>query len=259
MGVQAKGRSPDTMTTDMDDSRTMDLLKLQAGDLPERTSFCPEDHEIAEYFDGAMTPRVRSSLERHLSTCRFCQARIGILHRTESDTVARRVSESQLAAAKQLARQASPGVLAGWRMLATAAVLVLALYVVIDKDRSPAERTSRSPESGTTTDAGQRSVRTAGRIHTAVEILQPAKGSRIGPGTRVQWEPIAGSLHYDLFLISSTGDVLWAERLQETEWTVVNQIAQEGTGPIYLRIDASLEDGRTLTSGHLALEAEGGG
>lgn len=243
----------------LDGSRKLGLLRLQAGDLPERTPFCTEDRVIAEYFDGVLPLRERSSLEQHLAACRFCQARIGILYRTDSGAVARRVSESALAAAKRLARPVRRGVLTGWRMFAAAAILILALHVVIDGNRKPADQASQGPDPGATTVAGERSVRTAGRIHPAIEIIQPVEGSRIAPGTPVRWEPVAGSLHYDLLLISSTGDVLWTERLQGTEWAVVDGISLEGPGPVYLRIDASLEDGRTVTSGHLALKAGGGG
>mgnify|MGYP001826244833 FL=1 len=62
----------------MDDYQHTNLLVLQSAELTERTPFCPEDREIAEYFDGQVVEAVRRSTEHHLDTCRFCRARIGM-------------------------------------------------------------------------------------------------------------------------------------------------------------------------------------
>ncbi len=69
----------------MDEQNHKKLLKLQSTELTERTPFCPEDQLIAEYFDGYLPQAEFDRLERHLSDCRFCLARLGVLERIDQN------------------------------------------------------------------------------------------------------------------------------------------------------------------------------
>jgi len=235
----------------MDEHNYTDLYKLQFADLTGRTPFCPEDQEIAEYFDGELAETEHSKLEHHLTACRFCLARIGVLERLEQNSNQRRIPESVLATAKQMSPRVPvrrPRLAPAW---ASAAVLVIALFFIVTNNQSPApvpgSESSAVPSSG----ENSRQLRSVKRDAIDLDVLIPAQGSDIQPGSLIQWAAVPGNLHYNIYVLSRAGDVLWTERLGGTEWELQESLHLAAGNKYYFRVEASLADGRTVSSKHV--------
>jgi hypothetical protein len=233
----------------MDDLDYTPFSKLQRLPLTDKTPFCPGDQEIAEYFDVHLDRRSRAALVRHLADCRFCQARVGILERLATGVGSRKVPGDALARAKQLPLGRSRRSVRHAPALAAAAVVVLALTLVVGSQREPAPVPAETPPAA---EYGSRELRSLRRSPSGVDLLAPAPGADLRPGSIVRWAKVPGHLHYTIHVLSRTGDVLWTERLEENEWALRDAPQFEPGKDYWFRVEAMLADGRSLTSKHLA-------
>jgi hypothetical protein len=240
------------MITGMDDYNYTELFSMQASELTGKTPFCPEDQQIAEYFDGDLNDAERINLERHLTDCRFCLARIGILNRLEESIDNRRVPEAVLATAKQLPIEAPVRRLKFAPTLATAAVVVLALFTVVSKNPDPGLQPSSGPPVTSGFEETNIQLRSISRDAMNLSVLKPAPGADILPGSLIQWAEIPGKLHYNIYVLSSAGDVLWTERLGGTDWALDESLHLAANSTYYFRVEAILPDGRVLSSKHVS-------
>lgn len=235
----------------MDDQNHTELLRLQSAELTRITPFCPEDQEVAEYFDGDLAEVERTKLERHLADCRFCLARVGILERLEETNANTRVPGDVLATAKQMRRRAPvrwPKVAPAW---AAAAVVVITLFTIANRNQEPVLEPGAAPSAVSSTEADSRQLRSVNRVVTDLNVLTPTAGADIIPGSSIQWAEVPGNLHYNIFVLSHTGDVLWTERLVGTEWVLREANYLEEGSKYYFRVEADLQDGRTVSSKHV--------
>jgi len=238
----------------MDNHNYTELLKLQSAELAGSTPFCPEDQQIAEYFDGDLIESECNILERHLTDCRFCLTRIGMLARLEDNPNNRRVSEAVLATAKQMVHKAPVrrGALApAW---AAAAVIVIALFTVVSNNHEPVLEPGVSPSAVSSNGRNSRQLRGVNRDAMHLNVLSPAPGAHVKPGSLVQWAEIPGNLHYNIYVLSNTGDVLWTQRLEGTEWALHESLQLATGSEYYFHVEAQLPDGRRLSSKHVVFQ-----
>ena len=88
-------------------------------------------------------------------------------------------------------------------------------------------------------------------------ILQPAENAVIDPTDfTVNWTPVAGSLHYELFVMSDAGDLLVHERMDSTDWAAPESLPLEPEGEYYVRVEAHLEDATTVSTGHVLFKVQ---
>ena len=231
----------------LDDRKINHLLRLQSGQIPERTAFCPEDRAIADYFEGNLAKTEREALERHLADCGYCLTRIGSMERLETLQSEPRIPEDILASAKQLQ---SPNTRRKYRstpVWATAAVLVLALFLVIGRGGG----LSHAPASGKPSIGNEsRQLRSIKPATREIEILSGNLDAGVYPGTTIRWSEISANTDYRIYILSKTGDVLLTERLQDPEWTVREMPQLAADQEYFLRVEAYLPDGETLSSAH---------
>ena len=215
----------------------------------ERTAFCPDDEAIAAFFDQRLPGNERDSVSRHLSDCRYCRGRLGMLSRLENADQEYPVSEEYKAQATQLAgaRGRNP-----WRLApawAAAAAVVFAIGIWIGQIQSPT-LTSNAPDT--------RELRSVDPAALEPSILRPAENALIDPAAfEVQWTPVAGSLHYELFVLSDAGDLLVHERLDGTSWAATAPLPLEPAGEYYVRVEAHLEDATTVSTDHVLFMVAG--
>jgi hypothetical protein len=222
----------------MDDYKHTNPLVLQSAELTERTPFCPEDQEIAGYFDGTLREPAHQKLERHLAECRFCLARVGMLNRQQDSTIDARVPEDALAAAKAMVKSTPrkrPGRMPAW---VAAAVVLLGVFFVI----------SRPPS----TEPEVRQLRSIERPANGLEVLMPGPGEVLAPGSVIRWTKLQGGSHYTVYILSDSGDLLWTERLQGNEWILQKRLDLNPNSDFFFRVESELPGGGTLTSRHLA-------
>jgi hypothetical protein len=222
----------------MDKYKHTDPLALQSSELTARTPFCPEDQAIAEYFDGMVPQQERLKLERHLSECRYCQARIGMLHRLQDDSLAARVPEDTLSTAKSLGKKNASRGLNRTVAWASAAVVLLGVFFVSVKQ--PADQ----PEI--------RQLRNIDQPENRFEVKLPGPGQAISTGMPIRWTEFPDGSHYTVYVLSDDGDVLWTEHLQTNEWVMQREMGLNSNRDFFFRVEAELPDGRIISSKHLA-------
>lgn len=235
----------------MDDHKYTDLLRLQSAELTGRTPFCLEDQQIAEYFDGDLIDAERIIMERHLSDCRFCLARIGLLERLAENHSNKRVPGGVLATAKQMTHQAPQRRLRRAPAWAAAAVLVIALFTIVSRNQEAGLEPGVSPSAAASAGQNTRQLRSMNRDAMELNVLIPAPGADLKPGALIEWAEVPGNLHYNIYVLSMAGDVLWTERLGGTDWKLIESLQLAAGSNYYFRVEAQLRDGRTVSSKHV--------
>ena len=241
----------------MDDYTGAHLLSLQTAELTGRTPFCPEDREIAEYFDGVATAVERIRLENHLAGSRFCLGRIGMLQRLQDDSADVRVPEDVLATAKAMRQGPLRRYPRASAWVAAAAVLIAVVSVVSNNPLQVSQRGVK-PTAVLPPHAVEPQLRNISRAANDLDVLSPAPGTVVTRGSRIRWNPVSDNAHYRIFVLSSAGDVLWRESLQGTEWIVPDELDLPAGDEFFFRVEAELPAGNMVSSRHLVLRAANG-
>jgi len=241
----------------MNDHQYTKLLGLRATELDGATPFCPEDQVIAEYFDDGLEKAERTRLERHLVDCRFCLARIGMLERLEQSTGNQRIPGDVLAKAKQMARSDSKRRLVSAPAWAAAAVLVVTLIMLVNRngeiDLQPDSVTPAVPYEG----ESARQLRSINRSAAGIEVFFPPGGANLKAGSLIRWTEVPGILHYDIYVLSGAGDVIFTQRLEANAWKIQGAPQLVAGDEYYFRVEAQLAGGGYVSSKHLAFRAAG--
>lgn len=234
----------------MSDEHHAELLQLQKADLGVRTPFCPEDQQIAEYFDGGLPAVEKASLERHLAECRDCRARVGVIQRMEAGPADLRIPGEVLASARQIAGPPVTQRIRAAPAWAAAALLVVSLALFMNDRPGTSQALPEAAGTGDET----RLIRSASPVIGGIQVLNPAPGAAVRQGATLKWITVPDSLHYDVFVQSRVGDVILTERVREAHWTVDRALSERAQGPYYFRVVAYLPDGRKLQSRHVPFE-----
>jgi hypothetical protein len=240
--------------TGMDDRSNTNtrLLTLQSAGPAERTAFCPEDQVIAEYYDDVLSGAERDTLEHHLADCHFCLARLGMLQRLEYDPVAPRICEDVLATAKALhqgkmRRPKWAPAFAAAAVLAIALGVMYQLYPVREIGQDALPRTHAVEPS-----SNLRDTRNIDTVAMGPRFLSPGEGVSISPAeSQFTWTAVPTSLYYQVRIVSDSGDLLWQERVEVTEWKLPAGLQLRQGVDYFVRVDAYLTDAKTLQSNYL--------
>lgn len=236
----------------MDNGRLTRLLWHDSAEARAGTPFCPEDQVIVGYFEGALGEAERECLKNHLVECRFCQARLGNLARSTELTEESPVPARLLADAKQIGQQTTPvkrnRQAPAW---AAAAVVVLAVALVFSSQWQGAPGGDASQSVTPPAEEGTRQLRSLARIPSEIQLVSPSPGDTLSRGTQVHWSEIPDTDYYDLFVLSTAGDMVWTERLQVASWSPQDAEGLIPGNRYYLRVEATLRDGSSVSSRHL--------
>jgi hypothetical protein len=243
----------------MDDRKYTELLALQRVELAGGTPFCPEDQEIAEYFEGLIPKNERGRLEHHLVDCRYCLARVGMLSRLEQHQSDRRIPGDVLATAKAMA----PAVRGRWQKMApawaAAALIVLAIGTLPPLHYTRQIKHESQTSANVVESIGM--LRETRNINSAVKgpsFLDPIESLVIVPEDYLfRWTPVPNSRFYQVRIVSDSGDVLWQERINGTEWKIPAGTQLTPGADYFMRVEAFLADTRSLKSGYLLFQVEG--
>jgi len=238
------------------DKQKLTALLRQNPELRERTPFCPENRLVAQYFDATLSVHEHRRVQKHVGDCVYCQSQLGAVERSFQDDSCISVDEELLATAKQLAHK-NP---ARWQKIAprwaAAAVLVMALLLTVDKNQKLVEPGVPAPAASLDED-NSRQLRGVKRNAINLEVLSPTQGADIKPGSLLRWADIPGALHYDIYVLSNTGDVLWTQRLVGTDWVLDGSLQLTSGSQYFFRVDALLPDGRSVSSRHVVFKVSG--
>ena len=208
------------------------LLQRSAVGQGARTPFCPDDHEIAGFVDGASSKSAREHIARHLPDCQACVGRVGLLTRLLREQLAG--AQAQIAESNtKYWQHAAPQ----WAVAASVILAVgyLAGTSKITSDTDPATdyQTTRGIDSQI----------------AAPEILAPTSGV-IGKrdGLLIRWTEVPETLYYEVRVVSDVGNLVTAQRVDGTEWVISRDLDLESGREYFIRVDAYLTDGKPIRS-----------
>jgi hypothetical protein len=218
------------------EERTMDRKKLiaylrrSAAGKPECTPFCPDDNDIAAYVDADLSDSARILIERHLPDCPACVSRVGLLMRLMRGDAANVTTAASVPA--KTWRQITPQ----WAVAATVVLTIgwLAWSPSVDQFDD------------------YEAVRTISSVLTPPEILAPSSGI-LGErdGFVIRWTEVPGSLYYEIRVVTDAGDLLSEARVENTEWTIGQDLGLEPGREYFIRVDAYLSDAKAIRSDHI--------
>jgi hypothetical protein len=241
----------------MDEHKLTELLRRKSAEVQERTRFCPDDGVITEYFEGSLAAQAHHSLKRHLVDCRFCQARIGNLNRLNDAKELTGVAESVLADAKRLVTPASPPRTRYTPAWATAAVVVLALFIITKQGSRSGSDPVNSGAVLPPVTGSPREVRSVEPAGSAPRIILPAEGASIeADDLMIRWTEVSGSLHYDVRVVTTEGYLVWTGRVEDTELTPQDDFLLEPGKEYFVRVDAYMAEANSVSSDHILFSVE---
>ena len=213
----------------MDRKHLISSLQSSAADNYELTPFCPDDHDIAAFVDGALDDSTRLLIDRHLPDCPACVGRVGLLTRLMRDDVTDVVD-----AARHTNKR--------WQTAPQWAVAASILIAVFWFGSSPQVNQSDDYQE----------ARGAPSILSPPEILAPDSGVLSErDGFMFRWTEVPGSLYYEIRVVSDAGDLLGKERVNRTEWALPEAINLEPGQEYFIRVDAYLSDSKAISSQHI--------
>jgi len=229
------------MTPEQLAKRLAALDEQGAGPAPD----CPDEHVIAGYVDGQLDSPAAVELERHLADCSHCLDLVALLsreHEADATTLSADLHGSSPAAVV-MARQRRWNRVQKW---AVAAVLVLAVPVLLQLDRSPDQAADgqQALPSATT-----RMVAPADR---GLQVLSPSPGSSVDRAQLAfSWTEVPGSPYYDLRVVTDEGDIVAQQRVSGTAWEPPAALRLEAGKEYFVLVEAYPSGDKAITSHHV--------
>ncbi len=232
-----------------------------------RLGGCPDEAALAAFADGQLGDS--ESVEGHLAECDQCRKQVAFLCQglgveSDADVPVVLLSRAEVFGAKKASTAFSPA----WRWATAAAVsacLVLAISLRVREDgldvvfppptppsldsTSPRADTPVPPQSGSTNPESQRTVRGGEPSQFLPNMLQPLDGAEIAGEVRFQWQPVSGSLFYEVRVTTAAGDPVWqSDRVSTPTVRLPSSIHLASGERYFVWAVAYLPEGKTVRS-----------
>lgn len=222
------------------------------------TPFCPEDSEIAQFYEGSLDDTKFACIERHAWECQYCLGRIGMLARLETAETDSKVPEHLLASAKQFGRVPKSRKTYKSPAWVAAAMVLVALYTLNGLRPQVSRISQPRPAAMLTDDYETRQLRSIDQAVPKLRVLTPAEGTLVNPDDLViRWTEIPGSQYYDLYIMSDDGDLVLEQRVDDAEWSVRQSGLFAAGLEYYIRVEARLPYSRSVSTNHVLFRIAG--
>jgi len=231
----------------------------RAKDPRKRRWTCPADEAIAAYVDGALREQTKRRLESHLVKCERCRSIAADVVKLQRDL---ELPVPPFAAANRILA-VLPRVPAGSRWIwvpAAAMPLIVFAAVMIVLHWEPEKLVLFSPatlsapkvakvETATPDKSTIRDITRQSVIRSIVPvILSPTQDSTIGRDQlEFTWKPLRRSRYYEITVVSSDGDLLWAGKTEASSLRLPREVVLK-RGSYFVWIAAYLIDGQVAKS-----------
>lgn len=214
---------------------------------------CPDVHLIAGYVDGGLEPVARQQVESHLADCTGCLELVALLCREREpgqDTrpTARKVDAPAVATRRLPSRlmwQRAPA----WAAAAMLAVIVPTLLVI-----APYFDVTTGHTGGRYTP-----TRAAAQSEVELHVLSPLPGATIGRGElEIRWTEVPGSPHYDVRIVTESGDLVARDRVESTSWRPPFDADLRSGVAYYVHVEAYPGGDKALGSEHVPFRVADG-
>lgn len=221
---------------------------------------CPGDETIAAYVDGALDEDRRTRLESHLSQCEACRSVVSDVLKLQRDIdelpVPPLTATKKALAAPARIRARSDFI---WRPAVAMAIVFFVAAIAIWR-REP-QKVLLTPSPGTSSptiakveevtpeNSDVHEITRQPLIHSiAPVILSPLRDSTVERDQlRFTWKALDRSRYYEVSVVGSDGDLLWAKKTQDCSIRLPRTVAMKH-GPYFVWITAYLIDGQAAKS-----------
>jgi hypothetical protein len=213
----------------------------------ERRRGCPDDSEIAAFFDANIAGDERERMEAHLARCVSCREQLAFLARSSDAPLPESVPGDWLMRAQELV-QAPRKIVFGrnWRWTAVAAVAACVFLVAVVVLRRPAQRQPSTTSPGRSPASGLRELAAPASAPT---LISPTPGAVLDErGLEFRWTPVRDGVEYRVSVLTADGDIVWQK---DTEGTWAKPPADVRLSPgqkYFVWIRASLREGKSARS-----------
>ena len=233
--------------------------------------FCPDDAELAAFIDGKLDGSAKEHTLRHLADCSHCLAQVAELTRLQTGEAPVEVPAHLLARGRGLVGTTQAGTrrpLVRWGAIAAAAACMALIVATTYRQplpppavlptQPPPPRVRVEPVTPTPNQPeAQRAVRNMPNRAVAPQLLYPREGAAVAPGgIEFRWQAVPGTLYYDVRLISEEGDVIWEARTEKSEASLPSDVDLTAGQGFYVRVQAWLAEGKTVTSRAVSFRVE---
>jgi anti-sigma factor RsiW len=222
------------------------LLAAGAKESPRQSPACPDEHEIAGYVDGSLSPAAHGQMQLHLADCGHCLALVGLLCREQRAAAVEPAAEVVLPQSRALVTKSPQR---RWRLApqwAAAAALVLTLPLLFQLGRNP----DRGDEGQGRPDPT--ATRAPASAAAGLQVLSPGSGtSTDSRQLSFRWTQVPGTPYYDIRIVTDAGDVVVQQRVTGTAWRPSPQLALQPGAEYFVHIDAYPSGDKSVSSGHV--------
>jgi hypothetical protein len=249
-----------------DESDLVQFLKVRPQRRARLGLGCLNEFELAAYADGLVAESARERIQAHLADCESCLDEVHFMVKARKISLPESIPGPLLSRAQQLAdsktRQAIRPV---WRWgavgAAVASVVVIAALSIhrqqpeplSDHHAVPVTPLVPMPAEATQENSGQNSdLRILNsrpgdlRIPTVIFPRPDATLSR--SAVEFRWEPIEGTLYYQVRLVTAEGEPVWEQKTEKTSVRLPQGVNLMSGHKYFVSFRSHLEEGKNLKS-----------
>ncbi len=208
----------------------------------ERTWRCPDEREVAAFFDGTLAGRERERMEAHLARCVSCREQIALLARLSDAPLPESVPDDWLTRARGLVQAPRKrDSRRYWRWAVVAAATACILFVAVVVTRRPVRREVSTPSA-----SGMRGIAAPS---SSPRLISPTPGAILdGRDLEFRWTPVPGAVQYRVSVLTADGDIVWQQDSEGSSAKLPADVRLKAGQKYFVWIRASLRDGNSARS-----------
>ena len=254
----------------MQEKSLVQFFKFRMTKVGQRRWSCPDESQIAAYADHQLAGPAKERMEAHLADCDFCLDQVAYLIRMQNAELPEAVPNALLLRAIKLAGEKTrPEGSALWqwgKIAAATAAACLVLVVAVSlrhpqtgptlaPRQNPVAQPARVPPPMTPKTRSEPSPTVRGGHKTLLEptLLFPSPGATV-PENKIEfrWEPIAGTLDYEVRLLTSEGDLVWTQQTMGSSLRLPADVKVEAGKKYFVQVRTNCADGKSVQSAPVA-------
>jgi Putative zinc-finger len=225
---------------------------------PKRRWNCPGDGMMAAYVDRALGDADRARLQEHLAGCGYCRTLVADIVKLKRATDVPAAPAALVEKVRALAPSAPRRLTWSWATVAAAGTLACAVIAVTllktpqsltISTPAPAVPVISRPEMPAQSSTPKReTVRNLKSPQSVPAIVLPHPDSVIArERLEFRWNEVPDSLHYQVRLLTSEGDLAWEGDSAATHIRLPDDLALPG-GRYFVLVSALMKNGRMRKS-----------
>jgi len=236
--------------------------------IPRRTWRCPDEAQLAAYFERRLPAPEQQEVEAHVSNCEHCLAQVAFLLEVQ-DAELPEVPRSLLERARQPASSGKTFSGMVWRWSPAVAVLagvVVVASILVWRDRpapgaqpnrsAPREQASQRAASipapqvteGSKTGSTAQVVRGQTPPSLEPKVLKPKLGARVNAeNLELRWAGVPQALFYEVLVTNPSGELIWSGKVEQERVRMPAE-ARLRPGSYFVWVRAHLPEGKVIRS-----------